>query len=280
MKVDHYTATLSGQDGAEVLAWVLDALPVEAELGKDGSLKRYAYAHAVPLLSDGDVVAAVRWGGNADTVSLELKGSVADRVYGLVRAHYPGHASTRMDVAVDGTGIGLYDRTVERMLAIREELPTNRRPKIDQRGDWITPAGRSLYVGSQESGFRVVAYEKGHEREARLGVENPDPNWVRLEARCTPSDRLAKLLLAQLSPLEVWGLSRWGAAYLEAFNGLEPDPVQIPKRIADDDRAYGALLSQYGALMARRAGDDWSAFGRALGRDLEALQRLRQDKAA
>lgn len=262
------------------MAWLLDALPVEADLGKDGSLKRYAYAHAVPLTVGRDVVAAVRWGGNADTVSVELKGSIADRTYGLVRAHYPDHACTRMDVAVDGTGPGLFNRMLDRMLTIREELPDNRRPKVHQVGDWITPNGRTLYIGSQDSGMRVVLYEKGHEREARTGVENPDPHWTRLEARCTPDKRLPKLLLAQTSPLEVWGWCTWASAYLEAFNGLHPDPIERPRKISDDDRAYGALLTQYGPLLDRLAGGNWSELGHRIGRDYAALDNRRQGKAA
>ena len=116
MKCDHYTATLADEDGAEVLAWVCEAVPEPLErqtVGADGSVPRQCYDHAVPVLDGKTVVAVVRWGGNGDGVTVDLKGSIAHQTFGLLRARWPQHSMTRVDVAVDGTASGLFDRAFE-----------------------------------------------------------------------------------------------------------------------------------------------------------------------
>lgn len=283
MRVDYYSATIDDADGGEVLAWALEAMPRPCDVG-DEITARYGYSHAVPLLEGKQVVCIVRFGGNADTVNLELKGAVSNEVYGLVRSHFPGHACTRMDVAVDGTRPGLFDQMARRMLAIRDEIPANRQPQVNHQGDWHTPAGRSLYIGSRKSDCHVVLYEKGYERQARAGEIAPDLDWCRLEVRIKPERREHKLMLAAMLPLQAWGWTKWASAYLDEFTGLEPCPVVLPRRQHDDDRAYEALLSQYGPILERRAasrhGGSWEGMGESLKRDYDAFRRRRGGLAA
>lgn len=252
MRVDQYTATVGGS-GSEALAWVLEALPAgyDVSVGQDGAVRRYCYEHAVPLVEGRSVLAVVRWGGNGGGVSVELKGQIAHETYGLLRARWPVHAMTRCDVAVDGTGPGLFDAVIAACEAEREALPANRRPRLGQQGDWsgLEPrtGGRSAYYGG--NGLLVVIYEKGWEREARAGAVEQDRDWVRMELRVQPARKEVKRALSGIEPSELWGLGDWSARWLEIWQGQRPARVQLPSRQSDDDRTYGALLAQYGAWL-------------------------------
>jgi hypothetical protein len=281
MRVDHYTASVE-TCGSEALAWACEAVPIREQIlvGRDGAVPRYRYDHAVAIQDGKSVVAVVRWGGNGESTSIELKGSIANETYGLLRSHWPDHRVSRLDVAVDGTAPGLFRRTFDAFELIRSEMPANRRPKLYQRGDWteLPPKrdGLSAYYGSKDSEVQVVLYEKGWERETRGGLTDQDRDWTRLELRVTPLRRESKTLLSGVSPSAAWGWSEWSARWLEAFQGMRPSRVELPARQRDDDRAYGALLSQYGALLDKFAAGDWSGLGERLGRDLKALQGLKK----
>lgn len=63
---------------------------------------------------------------------------------------------------------------------------SNRAPNVEHKGNWKRPngRGRTIYVGSRESGKLLRGYEKGkHEGD-------PDDNWNRLEVEFKSSDRV------------------------------------------------------------------------------------------
>lgn len=282
MKVDHYTATVDVSDGADVLDWLMEALPpdLSAQPRPDFVVKRNAYQTAIPVMDADSVLAIVRWGGNGDGTSIELKGSVADQTFGLLRARFPDHSCSRLDVAVDGTAAGLFDAVAARLFGLVEARPVNRRPRIDQHGDWITRApgtSRTVYFGGGDPAM-VVLYEKGREREIVAGMVEQDQDWTRLELRLTHRRREGKRALAAIQPGAAWGMAPWAAEFLEAFQGLRPAPVKLPARIPSDDRAWMALLAQYGPLLRRRSAGDWATLGELLGYDLEQQTKLRQGK--
>lgn len=277
MKVDNYTATVDRLDPNDALEWLFTVAPEHEglSLGKDGSVKRYRYEHAVPVADGRHVVAVVRWGGNGDGTNIELKGSIAHETFGLLRSRWE-HRVSRLDVAVDGSAPGLFDRTFTAIHELHESLPRNRKPAFRQEGDWVFRApgtSRTAYFGSAGAGMTVVMYEKGLEREIVAGYIEQDPNWVRLEARIQPQTRDAKAMLSRIDPAAAWGLSGWAPQWLEIFNGMRPDPVKLPRRIADEEKTYQALLMQYGSFL--RAHPNRLA---SLSHDLEQLEAMKQGR--
>lgn len=275
VRVDWYTATVDGLDGGEALAWLCRSLPEHEglELTKDGAIRRNHYDHAVGVLDGKTPVADVRWGGNGDGCSVELKGSVAEEAFRAFRRAWPRHRVSRMDVAVDRTASGLFGMAYESLKAAAGES----RPKItvDHEGDWTwrERPGLTAYFGSKESYWRIALYQKGYERLAR-GAAVADPDHTRLELRFRGSnaDKLVKAHLASVEPVELWGLSPFTRKALDLFVGIEAQPVQRAARVRDDERAYAALMNQYGGFLGRHGGsDDPDAFWEQLRRDAEGF---------
>lgn len=48
--------------------------------------------------------------------------------------------------------------------------------------DEVKPKGKSLYIGSKNSDFRIIFYEKGYEQSEKFGKEL-DTDWNRYELR-------------------------------------------------------------------------------------------------
>jgi Replication initiation factor len=259
----------------------VEALPCREQImvGREGKVPSWKFDHAVGIDDGKARVANVRWGGNGGGVSIEIKGSVANETYGLVRAHFPGHRVTRMDVAVDRTAPGLFDQALQALQALAKEQhpPVSMEPAGKGWYDEAVPRqhGRTMYFGSNQSDAQEVLYEKGFERIARGGESEADLDWTRLELRLHPQTREGKLRAATLTPVEAWGFTRFTRASLEAFTGLESDLVVLPERQADDDRTYAALLRSFGPFLARKACPDPVGFISAVLRDLDTLQTLK-----
>jgi len=253
VKVDNYTATLPTPDGTRVFEWLLEALPLTSEDDVEviDRLPTYSYAYALGAKVDGDVVAVVRWGGNGDTTSVDLKGSISHSTYGLLRAQWPVHRVTRMDVAVDRVSPGLFMRSYEAM----KNLAGAKRPRVGLRheGDWTwrDRPGLSCYFGSPDSDFQLVLYEKDAEMLAKQGISITDETrgWTRCEIRCRPKKRPLGELVAGLSPSDVIGLHAFGREALELFNGFRANALKSPPRLRSEERTYMALLDQYGDFL-------------------------------
>ncbi|MDF3822241.1 hypothetical protein P3G55_20225 [Leptospira sp. 96542] len=119
--------------------------------------------------------------------------------------------------------------------------------------------GRSLYIGSRNSRARALLYEKGLTDKARhLGR----PNWTRLELRVKPDDPESRRQYADLSPLEVWGATRWSREIAALFGepNLLPRPPHrkwqqsaLDEKLDNLVRFYGRSLEQ----LATRHGGWW-----------------------
>lgn len=281
MKVDNYTATLPTPAGSDVFDWLVDALPQEAaDSGLEvvpGFKATYNYGAALAVKIDGDVVGVVRWGGNGDGTSVDLKGAIAHEVYGLLRARWPEHRVTRCDVAIDRVAPGLFERTYNAM----RELAGSKRPRVQLRheGDWTwrERPGLSCYFGSTQSDFHLVLYEKDAELEAkkRIAITDETRGWTRLEVRCLPKKKQLGTMVAALSPPEIIGLYPYGRDAVSIFDGFEAKALKRPPRLSSEERTYQALLAQYGAFLLKHPERlDSIACDIGLHRDFRAGKKL------
>lgn len=140
----------------------------------------------------------VAWGGNADTVFLQLPGDACARVTDWhvmadFIAHRAGHL-TRCDLAFDDLAgvnslahaVSLYQAGAFRMAL------GGRQPSASTAGNWLDQAdtaGRTLYVGKAKNGKMLRVYQKGKQ----LG--DPASPWVRWEAQLTDRDRVLPLAM-------------------------------------------------------------------------------------
>ena len=66
------------------------------------------------------------------------------------------------------------------------------RLKTSVIGDWYGDGGRTLYIGSAKSAYRMRIYEKGKQDDnASIG----GVNWVRFELVCRPDKNVVRMLL-------------------------------------------------------------------------------------
>lgn len=130
-------------------------------------------------------------------------------------------------------------------------------------GDWddFPEKGRTLYLGSQSSPVRMRLYEKGLQPEyAHLNK----PDWARIEVQVRPA-KDAKEAFAKLSPMDVWGASRWtrdiAARVLEKH--IDPHPAGTVYRLSDRETALRWMCKQYGAHLTSLAADlgGWDCVG-------------------
>jgi hypothetical protein len=179
----------------------------------------------------------------------------ADELAAAVRAEFPVHSVTRIDVATDRRGDGLYERSEAAMRAVwADQRAKGRRLKDDRRGGSAPEDGSTYYLGSPASPLRVRLYEKGKERLAVTG----DPFWldyldlVRLELQVRPVKAAGKRAAASTEPEAFWGGSEWTRQVAQGVLAMSAEPIQLKApRVPDHERALRAMYSQYGATLLR-----------------------------
>lgn len=220
-------------------------------------------------------VAMVWWGGCHELPHVVSSGEAAHVVSEVLRSHYPlEHRVARADVCVDYAEPGAYERLQGLALGVAGELHV----RVGTAGDHLlTHSGRTLYLGAPTSHTRLRLYDKADELRAKF---EKDPvrlagiprELARLECQVRPQTPIAKAAAAQVAPVELMGSSRWMRELMRRVSGLELEPFEAgkPWRQADDDRAYAALLAQYGGLLKRVARDlgSWECLGLQMRDDL------------
>jgi hypothetical protein len=207
-------------------------------------------------------------------------GESAAKVAEVLRTEYATkHRVTRADACIDYSEPGAYDRLQDLALGVAKEKGI----KVNTAGDHLlTLEGRTLYLGAPTSHTRLRLYDKAAELRQKLRwspkrVTVPD-ELARLECQVRPQTPGAKYLAARASPIELMGSSAWMRELMLRVGGLELAPFEAgrPWRQADDDRAYGALLAQYGGLLKRVCADlgSWDMVGRQIGCDLAEREEL------
>lgn len=166
----------------------------------------FGYACSADLLCDGEQVGVLAWGAAnfGCLVSFSGAGCAALDFPALHRvlADLPGAKITRVDVALDDYSGRVFDVELARTWAMDGRFTKRRPPKYHyfESGELIPSAaakllgrqchlvatgGKSLYIGSRDSGLMCRFYEKGKQLQSE-----DHPNWVRAEVEIRNQDRV------------------------------------------------------------------------------------------
>jgi hypothetical protein len=272
-RFDWYQATVEGE--LLPLFGALEGACQGRPVWEDMEKAPHGYAFGRRLNDMDGQVGMVWWGGVHELPHVVGTSDSAQAVSEVLRAEYSGkHRVTRADACLDFAEAGAY----ERLQGLALQVASDRRLKVGTAGDHLlTKVGRTLYLGAPTSTTRLRLYDKAAELAAkyrwdpkrRLTV--PD-ELTRLECQVRPHTPEAKLGAAFCSPVELMGSSAWMRDLMQRVSGLQIAPFEAgrPWRQADDDRAYSALLAQYGGMLQRRMEDhgSWEMLGRQMGEDL------------
>lgn len=265
VRFDGYTATTMTTNYQDLVALFGPGLEVKPGPGF------HQFGHRLAFKDDtGSEVGSVSWGGGQGVrAMIEIKGErtpeVVDRLRGSVE-----HRCTRVDSCVDFEAPGAF----ERLLGTCMEVKKRHRLVGERRGDWedFPEKGRTQYLGSVVSVTRLRLYEKGKQPEyVHLGRSD----WVRAELQVRPVKQ-AKSTFSELSPLGVWGASKWSrelaAEILE--QQVDPSAAGTVWKLTERDKALSWMCRQYGAHMVGLAADlgSWECLGLTL-RDMIDQQR-------
>lgn len=272
-RFDWYQATVEAELGALMVA-LRGGFPGAAWEGMDRAPHGYAFGQR---LNDGDGQVCMVWyGGTHELPHVVSSGETAQPVAEVLRAEYGGglHRVSRADACIDFAEPGAYDRLQGIALGVAAEAKV----KVSTAGDHLlTKQGRTVYLGAPTSHTRLRIYEKADELREKFRADpvrlaSVPAELARLECQVRPQTPMARVAAAQVDPLVLMGSSRWMRELMRLVAGLELEPFEAgkPWRQADDERAYAALLAQYGGLLGRISTDlgSWDMVGRQIGHDL------------
>lgn len=260
VRFDAYTATT-------LEAKTDDLLQVLADAGGLGAFDRMTRTKGFHTFGErlgvkdesGTEWGSISWGGRqGDRVMLEVKGERTPAAVEALRARFP-HRCTRVDSCADFDAY----RAFERLYRACRQVKKAHSIIGGKFGDWEDhpEKGRTLYLGSKTSATRLRLYEKGKQPEY-LHLAKPD--WARIEVQVRPAKE-AKDTYTKLTPLEVWGASRWtrdiAASVLEEH--VDPHPAGTTWRLSERDTALAWMCKQYGAHLVSLATDlgGWECVG-------------------
>lgn len=211
--------------------------------------------------SSGDQVGSVSYGGRqGGRVMVEVKGYMTPTVVSSLRDAVP-HRCTRVDACADFERPAVFDELLDVVLSVKKEFKLYG----ERRGDWEMPElGRTQTLGADSSAVKARLYEKGKQPEYRHLLR---PNLCRLEVEIRPA-KDAKDTYSMLSPMQVWGASKWtrrlASDVLEQM--LDPVPPGTVRRDSQRDRALKWMCAQYGPHLVSLAADlgSWACLGQTL----------------
>ncbi len=183
---------------------------LDLDIGEPTGRKLNGYQDSAPIRwaghdikSNGKALCGfVAWGGNRNklgnsTLCVHLTGQGCEHINLLDAMHGGRWEAVEMGLAMTAARITRLDIAYDDMDGERggvtaavgwykagEFSAGGRQPSVNQAGDWINGAGRTLYVGRRENGKLVRVYEKGHQ----LG--DKDSAWVRYELELHNRDRV------------------------------------------------------------------------------------------
>lgn len=193
-------------------------------------------------------------------------GKDAQSLADLLRASFPAHRVSRVDSCEDYYHKDAYDYLRNVALKIAKEQRVQCREIVKPLAD--SDDGRTLYLGAQTSPVLMRIYEKGKQ----LGDRS---EWVRAELQIRPQKEI-KAVMAGLSPVEVWGLSKWSHAMGIQLGkkGLQRVDAQVFQQ-SDHYRAYRWMLKQYRGVLEQMLATHGSsaALGAQIVYDLEHLDQ-------
>lgn len=258
-RFDWYQATVPAHHELVIQRLQLAAPHLQRINGK-GAWNYLACASLVHGSNERDVFCRVYHGGPNGHPNVSATSDDAPVVADTLRREFPAHRVSRLDVAIDVQGDGLFDDLVRVMGRV------GRQHRV--KGEKIIPDdlddGSTYYLGSRKSSLRVRCYEKGKELLKKTG----DPvwrnffDWTRLELQVRPEKNF-KAEAALMPPEAFWGCAAWTRSIVEETLAMNPEPVAMkPTRLADHERAMRALTSQYGHTIRRQVQlvGGWDAF--------------------
>ncbi len=270
VRFDAYTATVQGVKTDDLLQVLADSADLSAfdQVQQGRGFHTFGERLAVKDQS-GTEWGALSWGGRqGDRVMLEVKGERTPAAVEALRARFP-HRCTRVDACADFDA----PRAFERLYRACRTVKKAHRIIGGKAGDWddFPEKGRTLYLGAKSSPARLRLYEKGKQAEY-AHLERPD--WARIEVQVRPAKE-AKTAFSSLSPLEVWGASRWSRdlAAMVLKEHVDPHPAGSTYRISERDAAIEWMCRQYGAHLVSLAQDlgGFDCLGLTLGEKLREL---------
>lgn len=272
---------------ATIRADVRDVRACLASLAPGGSWEParkapHGYAFADELKDSEGVIGRLWWGGCHEHPHAVFSGETAQSAAELMRAELPDHSVSRADACEDYADPGAY----ERLQGIAVGVARDRRIKVGTAGDHlVTLKGRTLYLGATSSHTRLRLYDKAEELRQQFArdpvrLAAVPAELARLECQVRPQTPIAKRAAASVDPLTLMGSASWMRELMRLVAGLELHPFEAGRtwRQSDDDRAYAAVLAQYGGLFRRMCQDlgSWDMVGRQLGHDLAERDKARQ----
>ena len=266
VRFDAYTATTTAANHYQ-LAELFD--PMNAGLRMEQGRGFYQFGHRLSMHDDTSEVGYVQWGGGqADRVMIEVKGERTPEVVERLRSLFP-HRVTRVDACADFDAPGAWKRLLRPCLAIKRK----HRIYGERRGDWDQPEkGRTLMLGAASSPTRARLYEKGKQPEyAHLGRTE----WVRAEVQVRP-EKDAKHAYAALSPVDVWGASKWTRELAADIlrDHVDPHPAGTTWRKTDLAARTDWICRQAGPTLLELLAElgSWECVGLTLGERIKELR--------
>jgi hypothetical protein len=278
-RFDWYQATVRAPRGD-----VVEALGGLAVAGQWEHLKRAPFGYdSGQRLVDGEGQLCQLWsGGVHEHPHVVFSGESSPAGADVLRSAFAGkHSVSRADVCIDYAEEGAYDRLQDVALGVARD----RGIKVGTAGDHLlTKQGRTLYLGGRGSHTRMRAYDKAAELREKLVNNLPKlllvpEHLARLEIQVRPQTREAKAAAAAADPVSLMGSAAWTRELMRLVAGLELAPFAAGRlwSQADDERAYMAVLAQYGGMFRRLAVElgSWDCVGLQLRDDLAERARLK-----
>ena len=235
----------------------------------------HGYSFGARLVAQDGPVATLWWGGCHTHPHAVTSGEMAQAAAELLRADLPDHSVSRADACEDYAEPDAYDRLQRIAIGVAKD----RGIKVGTAGDHlVTLKGRTVYLGATSSHTRLRLYDKAEELRQQFALDPvrlaavPE-HLARFEVQVRPQTPEAKLAAAKVDPLVLMGSAAWTRELMRQVAGIELHPFECGKvwRQSDDDRAYAAVLAQYGGLLRRIAAvQGWEALGLQIRDDLEA----------
>ena len=233
----------------------------------------HGYAFGSRLVGSDGPLALLWWGGCHAHPHAVVSGEPAQAASELLRAGLPNHTVSRADACIDYAEAGAYDR----LQGLAVGVARDKRVKVGTAGDHlVTLQGRTLYLGATSSHTRLRLYDKAAELRGQFAndpvrLADVPAELARLECQVRPQTPEAKAAAARVDPLTLMGSASWMRELMRQVAGLDLHPFEAGKvwRQSDDQRAYAAVLAQYGGLFKRLAAEQgWECLGLQIRDDL------------